>query len=73
MRMMKNYVTILCSAAFCFSLAVTGCKGKKKDGIPDGYYEIADGGFVGCKRCVTPFVKNTLSYWSYLPSISLTT
>lgn len=40
MRMMKNYVTILCSAAFCFSLAVTGCKGKKKDAIPDGYYEV---------------------------------
>ena len=35
----KNYVTILCSAAFCFSLAVTGCK-KKNNGIPKGYYEV---------------------------------
>ena len=40
MKVIKNYVTILCSAAFCFSLALTGCKGKNKNGIPDGYYEV---------------------------------
>ena len=37
---MRNFVTILCSATFCFSLAVTGCNKNKKDSIPKGYYEV---------------------------------
>ena len=28
--------------------------------IHDGYYEFADGGFVGCQRCITPFLKTTI-------------
>ena len=29
--------------------------------IPEGFFEIADGGFIGCKRCITPFKKTTIN------------